>query len=83
MAAVALFRSRTVHKLVGRPDIDATMQGSIKGAAHRIAAVYFLDHTTNILWNSEPMVYEDSPNHQNSFLGLHLATHIAAECSSA
>ena len=59
------------------------MQGSIQGTAHRIQTVHFFDDTTNVLRNREAVVNEDSPNHQDSLLGLHLAPHVAAEGTAA
>ncbi len=44
--------------------------------------MHFFHNTTNILWNRESVVNEDSPNHQDSFLGFHLAAHVAAESAS-
>jgi hypothetical protein len=59
------------------------MNGSIQGTAHRILTVHFFDDTTNIPRNREAVVNEDSPNHQDSLLGLHLAPHVAAEGTAA
>ena len=59
------------------------MQGSIQGTAHRIQTVHFFHDTTNVLRNHKLVVNEDSTNHQNSFLGLHLSAHLAAEGAAA
>lgn len=45
--------------------------------------MHFFDDVTNVFWNREPVVNEDSPNHQDALLGLHLAPHIAAERPAA
>jgi hypothetical protein len=55
------------------------MQGPIQGTTHRIAAMHFRNDVMNGFWNHDPVVNEDSPNHQDSFLDLHLASHFAAE----
>lgn len=45
--------------------------------------MHFFDDATNVLWNRKPMVNKNSSDHQDSFLGLHLAVHIAAESPTA
>jgi hypothetical protein len=59
------------------------MQCPVKGTAHRIDSVDFRHDLPNVFWNYNPVMDEDTPNHQNSLFSLHLAADIAAKCPTA
>jgi hypothetical protein len=59
------------------------MQCPVKGTAHRIASVHFRHDLPNVFWSYDPVMDEDTPNHQNSLFSLHLAADLAAKRPTA
>ena len=69
---------RTAVSALGGQSYEAKI-----GRAHRIASVHFRYDLPNVFWSHDPVMDEDTPNHQNSLFSLHLAADIAAKCPTA
>ena len=63
--------------------MDAFVQGAKERAAHSVHLVHAVDLTSQVCWRSEAHGDVDTADHQDSFLGFHLPSHVSGQFSVA